>query len=52
METKKTYTVPHIEIISLDYEISLALESAPPAGPEESFNLNQNNPFKEEISLG
>lgn len=32
---KKKYIAPVIEIISLDNEISLALESAPPIGPEE-----------------
>lgn len=48
----KKYIKPRIEIIFLDNEISLALESAPPVGPSESSNLNQNNPFKEEISLG
>jgi hypothetical protein len=51
METKKKYIKPRIEIIFLDNEISLALESSPPEGPGESFNFNQNNPFKEEIGL-
>jgi hypothetical protein len=37
METKK-YIAPAIEIISLDNEISLALESAPPVGPSETNN--------------
>lgn len=51
METKKKYTVPRIEWIPLDNEISLALESnAPPAGPNEVQN-NQNYPFKEDINL-
>lgn len=48
------YTAPRIEIIKLDNEISLALESAPPAGPDEVNNTtpNQlsNNPFK--ITMG
>jgi len=48
---KKKYTIPEIEIIQLDNEISLALESTPPAGPEESMN-QQHSPFKVEISLG
>ena len=52
METKKKYTVPAIEIILLDNEISLALESAaPPAGPGESFNIHTENPFKQDKSL-
>jgi len=53
METiKKKYTVPVIEIISIDNEISLALESAPPTGPFEIVKNNQdyfsNNPFHTE----
>lgn len=48
---KKTYTAPCIEIILLDNEISLALESAaPPAGPSETFN-NVQNLFKVESGL-
>jgi hypothetical protein len=36
---KKKYTVPRIDWIPLDNEISLALESnAPPAGPLETNN--------------
>ena len=51
METKKKYIMPCIEIIFLDSEISLALESAaPPAGPSESFN-NVQTPFKKESGL-
>jgi len=51
METKKKYIKPRIEIIFLDNEISLALESAaPPAGPSETLNSVQS-PFKEESSL-
>jgi len=38
MEIKKTYKSPQIEIIVLDNEIALALESSPPVGPSESFN--------------
>ncbi len=30
METKKIYRIPRVEIIYLDNEISLALQSAPP----------------------
>jgi hypothetical protein len=39
METKKKYIAPHIECIPLDNEISLVLESAPPAGPDEGALL-------------
>lgn len=35
METKSNYISPIIEFIRLDNEISLALESTPPFGPEE-----------------
>jgi hypothetical protein len=48
---KKQYTIPAIEIIILDNEISLALESSPPAGPSESFNFKTTNPFKQESGL-
>jgi len=48
METKKKYIKPRIEWIPLDNEISLALESSPPAGPDESFNFKQNNHLKNE----
>jgi hypothetical protein len=50
METKKKYSVPAIEIIFLDSEISLALESSPPAGPSETLNSVQS-PFKENTGL-
>ena len=50
METKKKYIKPRIEIIFLDNEISLALESAPPVGPTETFNSVQT-PFKAELGL-
>jgi len=47
---KKKYIKPCIEWIPLDKDISLALESAPPAGPGEIVynvpELNQNNPYK------
>jgi hypothetical protein len=33
---RRKYTAPKIEVIDLDKEISLALESTPPFGPEES----------------
>ena len=47
---KKQYTAAHIEIIFLDNEILLALESAPPAEPSESLNSIQR-PFKQDIGL-
>ena len=46
---KKRYIRPSIQIILLDNEISLALASAPPEGPGESFLIIQNstnNPLK------
>jgi len=47
---KKKYTAPRIERIPLDNEISLALESNPPAGPSETLNSIQS-PFKQESGL-
>ena len=47
---KKKYIKPRIEWIPLDNEISLALESNPPAGPSETLNSIQT-PFKEESGL-
>jgi hypothetical protein len=51
---KKKYIVPKIEVICLDNEISLALESNPPVGPTESIKLSAheyftNNPFDKEL---
>jgi len=45
---KKKYIAPRIEWIQLDNEISLALESNPPAGPDEIVQVleNDSNPFK------
>ena len=48
---KRVYTQPKIESVKLDNEISLALESAPPAGPDEVMNYNQQSPFKGETGL-
>jgi hypothetical protein len=48
---KKIYIAPFIEIIILDNEISLSLESNPPAGPNEIAFINSainNNPFKQQ----
>jgi hypothetical protein len=46
----KKYTAPQVELISLDNEISLALESSPPIGPGETYNETPDfmraNPFK------
>lgn len=52
--TKKAYTAPAIEKILLDNEISLVLESTPPAGPGEGASLKapeyfNNDPFKNNI---
>lgn len=50
IQNKKIYSSPHIETISLDYDISLILESAPPVGPDESLNTKPDyfsiDPFK------
>jgi hypothetical protein len=55
MEHKKSYIVPRIEIIFLDNEISLALQSAPPGGPGEGAFLNSrykdNNPFNQTFDV-
>jgi len=37
---KKKYIVPLLELVILDNEISLALESLPPEGPEETQLLH------------
>lgn len=37
---KKKYIAPNIELIFLDNEISLALQSTPPEGPGEVNNRN------------
>ena len=56
METKKAYTVPAIDIVLLDNEISLALASSPPEGPSEGNNVNSkpdyfdNNPLKDNMA--
>lgn len=51
MKDKKQYLAPIIEIVELDNEISLQLESAaPPSGPDEGASLapdyTKNDPFK------
>lgn len=51
---KSEYSKPEIEVVKLDNEISLALESNPPNGPNESamFDSNnpKNNPYKENLA--
>jgi hypothetical protein len=53
METNRKYIAPKIEVIQLDNEISLQLQSTPPEGPGESVSLSTEymkiNPFKTEI---
>lgn len=44
---KKKYKSPRIEIIFLDNEISLALQSVPVPGPEEGYNYNSQNVYKQ-----
>ncbi len=53
MESKKRYIKPRIEIIFLDNDISLQLESNPPLGPGETFlspAYLKHEPFK--VNLG
>lgn len=51
---KKKYILPKIEIIAIDNEISLALESSPPDGPGEGTSLTphyiNNDPFRNNLS--
>jgi len=47
---RELYNAPEIEIIQLDNEISLVLESTPPEGPGEGAltkNDTPNNPFND-----
>lgn len=50
MEAKQTYITPSIVHIQLDNEISLALESNPPTGPDEygnnQLNKDCSDPYK------
>lgn len=50
---KKKYISPRIEWIPLDNEISLALASSPPEGPNETRLIPNEqvyfNPFKENV---
>ncbi len=48
---KRVYTTPQIERVELDNEISLALESSPPIGPNEEMpffapEYFNHDPFK------
>ena len=47
---KKKYNAPQVELILIDNEISLALQSEPPVGPGESLSLIpefvNSNPLK------
>ena len=47
---KKEYLTPVVEKIKLDNEVSLTLESTPPAGPNEGYlkvpEYLNNDPFK------
>lgn len=47
---KRSYFPPIVDKIELDNEISLALESSPPIGPDEGAYLSpdylENDPFK------
>ncbi len=45
MENKRSYITPQVELVELDNEISLVLESNPPIGPEETTNIHNSNPF-------
>lgn len=53
MTEKRMYLNPTIELIKLDNEITLALESNPPEGPGEGASLApeymNNDPFKANI---
>lgn len=52
---KVAYIAPSIELIALDNEISLVLESTPPLGPGESANNSapeffKNDPWKNSLT--
>jgi hypothetical protein len=50
---KGFYISPDVACVKLDNEISLSLESAPPAGPDEGMNnapgYFNNDPFKTNV---
>lgn len=50
---KRVYFEPQIQCIELDNEISLALASAPPEGPDEgslSPEFMKNDPFRNNMA--
>lgn len=51
---KRMYNSPEIELVKLDNEISLVLESSPPVGPDESNNgvpeYFDNSPFEKNLA--
>jgi hypothetical protein len=50
---KSIYLKPTIEVVLLDNEISLALESSPPVGPGETINnapeYLKSSPFEKNL---
>jgi len=51
MKLEKKYIAPEVSMIMLDREISLALQSAPPAGPDEAFNNQSPEFFNQDVPL-
>jgi len=50
---KKKYLAPEVELIQLDNEISLSLQSTPPDGPGEvvlMLEYQQSNPYNSELA--
>jgi hypothetical protein len=45
----KEYTKPSVDIIKIDTQISLAMDSAPTKGPEESINNPRSELLKSEV---
>lgn len=52
---KKKYSTPIIELIVLDNEIALELQSAPPTGPDEAANympeIFKHTPFEKNMEV-
>ena len=50
---KKSDTAPQVELILIDNEIALILQSTPPAGPSEGASLapeyRNDNPFRKNL---
>lgn len=40
IKNKKIYSKPLLEVIAVDYEISMAMETGPPGGPGDTGNPN------------